>query len=83
MFALFSINVQLNGIAFDRLKTARVLPWRCNDNTYSNDVKYNFKWKLSYGEDEETMKAHFDFWYRQIFNNPLVEFRYTAVYGVP
>jgi len=82
MFALFSINVLLNGIAFDRLKTACVLPWRCNDNTYSNDVKDNFMWKLSYGEDEETMKAHFDFWYRQIFNNPLVEFRYTAVYGV-
>jgi len=82
MFALFSINVLLNGIAFERLNTARVLPWRCNDNTYSNDVKDNFKWKLSYSEDEETMKAHFDFWYRQSLNNPLVEFRYTAVYGV-
>ena len=68
MFALFSINVLLNGIAFDRLKTACVLPWRCNDNAYSYDMKDNFKKKLSYGEDDETMKAHFDFWHRQIFN---------------
>jgi hypothetical protein len=82
MFSLFSVHVLLNGTMFDRLKNARVLPWRCDDNSYSNDVKNNFKWKLSYGEDEDTMKAHFDFWYRQIFKNPMVEFRYTDRYGV-
>ena len=82
MFALFSLQVLLNGTMFERLRNAFVLPWRCDDETYSNDIKDGFKWKASYGEDEETMNAHFDFWYRQIFLNPMVEFRYTDVYGV-
>lgn len=82
MFALFSLQVLLNGTMFERLRNAFVLPWRCDDETYSNDIKDGFKWKASYGEDDETMNAHFDFWYRQIFLNPMVEFRYTDVYGV-
>lgn len=82
MFALFSLHVLLNSTMFDRLKNARVLPWRCEDNSYSKDVIDDFKWKQSYGEDEESMKAHFDFWYRQVFLNPMVEFRYTSAYGV-
>ena len=82
MFALFSLQVLLNGTMFERLRNAFVLPWRCDDETYSIDIKDGFKWKASYGEDEETMNAHFDFWYRQIFLNPMVEFRYTDVYGV-
>ena len=36
MFALFSLQVLLNGTMFERLRNACVLPWRCDDETYSS-----------------------------------------------
>jgi hypothetical protein len=83
VYSIFALYVLGNPRVFNMLRDGlTVLPWYCTDNTYSDWVKSRFQWRPTYGESQDTMNAHFNFWYQQVFHNRTLDFQYFETSGI-
>jgi hypothetical protein len=77
MYSIFALFILGNPRVFNMLRDGLpVLPWYCTDNTYPHWVKMRFQWSPTYGENQDAMNAHFNFWYQQVFHNRTIDFQY-------
>ena len=83
MYSIFSLIILGNPRTFNRLRDGEhVLPWYCDDDSYPEWVKNSFKWRPTYKENQDAMNAHFNFWYLEIFKNPIIDFQYFDDSGI-
>jgi len=83
MYNIFAMVCLVDPHVFNRLfEGLRVLPWRCDDDTYTDVQKNSFKSGPQFAYNQDVMNAHFDFWYRMVFHNPSIVFKYSDDYGI-